>query len=129
MANNRCVSLLQLNQGQQALEAVRGTDQVFAEAGDIKKQAIALANLGTALEEVGEKEQALDHFQRSAELFSQIGEDELQVQVTRSASALQLKDRKPLGALASMRRGLGELEKPSLVQRWLKKLLDIPYNL
>ena len=129
MANNRCVALLQIQQGEQALEAVRGTDRVFGEAGDVKRQAIALANLGTALKEVGEKEKALEHFQRSAELFSEIGEDELQVQVTQSASALQLKGRDPLGALASMRRGLGELEKPSLVQRWLKKLLDIPFKL
>lgn len=129
LENNRCVSLLQIGRGEEALEAVRGTEEVFREAGDLKRQAVALANLGAALEETGDKAGAADHYTRSADLLEELGEDELHLQVRKSLSALQLKNRDTLGALVSMRRGLEGEGRRGPVQRILKKLLEIPFKL
>ena len=129
LENNRCVALLQVGRGEEALEVVEGTPELFEEAGDRKRQAIALANCGAALEEVGEKERAADDYLRSAEILEDLGEDQLRTEVMKSLSALQLRDRNPLGALLSMRRGLEGEGKRGPVRRLLKKLLDIPFNL
>ncbi|MDZ7843622.1 MAG: hypothetical protein U5K99_02295 [Anaerolineales bacterium] len=126
MENNRAVSLLQINRAEGAREAVRGTAEIFAAAGDLKRQAIALANTAAAEEGLGEKERALELYRRSADLLAELGEDQLRAEVMKSISSLQLRDRDALGALFSMRRGLAEVENPTLVQRLLKRLLELP---
>ena len=50
MRNNLSVSLIELHEAQQAYDVVLGTDEVFARLGDKKSQAMALANIGTALQ-------------------------------------------------------------------------------
>jgi len=59
MQNNRSVALIQGGKPEEALDAVAGTDKVFAEAKDIKKQAMAFGNQGAALEELKQYEAAL----------------------------------------------------------------------
>lgn len=126
MDNNRAVSLLQIDQAEGAREAVRGTDQIFAAAGDVKRQAVALANTAAAEEGLGEKEQALKLYRQSADLLAELGEDQLHAEVMKAISSLQLRERDTLGALFSMRQGLAEVENPTLVQRLLKRLLELP---
>lgn len=126
MDNNRAVSLLQIDQAAGAREAVRGTAELFAAAGDRKRQAVALANTAAAEEALGEKERALDLYQQSADLLAEIGEDQLRAEVMKAISSLQLRERDTLGALFSMRQGLAEVENPTLVQRLLKRLLELP---
>src|SRR5512140_1642332 len=50
MKNNLSVALLQAGSAQEALDAVLGTDEIFAGANDIKRQAMALGNQAAALE-------------------------------------------------------------------------------
>lgn len=129
MRNNQSVALLKAKMPQLALNAVRGTDEVFLEAGDFIKQGMALANQATALKDLGEKEKAIDIFCIAAEIFKSNGEEEMYLQTQQSISALKLKTRNVIGALFSMQEGLEELEKPSLRQKFLRSLLKIPQKL
>ena len=129
MRNNQSVAHLKSKKPHLALEAVQGTDQVFQQAGDLLKQGMALANQATALQEMGEKQKAIDDFNRAAEIFKQNGEKEMYLQTKQSVSALKMKTRNVIGALFSMQEGLDELEKPNLRQKLLRSLLRIPQNL
>ena len=50
MRNNESVALLQAGNAGEALQAVEGTEQVFLQAGDLKRQGIAIGNRAAALE-------------------------------------------------------------------------------
>ena len=52
LLNNSSVAYLRLGDGEGALQAVEGTPEVFASAQDIRRQGIALGNLGAALDAV-----------------------------------------------------------------------------
>ena len=129
MKNNQSVALLKAKKPQLALDAVLGTDVIFQEAGDLLKQGMALANQATALQDLGEKQKAIDDFNRAAEIFKNSGEKDMYLQTKQSISALKLKTRNIAGALFSMQEGLDELEKPNLRQKILRGLLRIPQNL
>jgi tetratricopeptide (TPR) repeat protein len=129
MANNASVAFLKAGDVQAALQVVVGTPQVFAEAGDIRRQAMALGNLGAALEGVKRYQEAEDSYQQSADLLKQIGEDQLRLNVMQSLSNLQMRTGKHLQALSSMQAGIEDVNRPSPKQRILKKLLDVPFKL
>jgi len=129
MRNNQCVSLLQAKQAQKALVAVQGTAIIFEKAGDQLKYAMALANEATALQELRRYPDAIDKFTQSADLFDQLKETEMVLQVKQSISAMQLRSRNLFGALFSMQEGLEGVNKPTLRQKILLKLLKIPQNL
>ena len=48
--NNLSVALLQSGEAQEFLDAAVGTDAIFAKAGDLKRQGMALGNQAAALE-------------------------------------------------------------------------------
>lgn len=129
MANNYSVALLQGGQAQGSLEAVSGTDEIFAEAGDVRRQALALGNQAAALEALNRPDEAIDAYERSAELLTQIGDTETRVSVMQSLSALQLRRGRQLEALATMHAGLNGVKHPTPKQRMLRKLLQIPFKL
>jgi hypothetical protein len=49
--------------------------------------------------------------------------------VTQSISGLQLRTGKQLQAVATMQAGLEEIEKPTPKQRFLKRLLQVPFKM
>ena len=128
MANNQSVALLQAKDPEAALEAVRGTEEVFQQAGEVVKQAIAIGNRAAALESLSRFEEAEAAYQRSADLLKENGEMDLYAHVMKTLSAVQIRQGKQLEALANMQAGMERLEKPSFKQRLLKKLLKIPYK-
>jgi tetratricopeptide (TPR) repeat protein len=123
MQNNRCVALLQGRQAQAALEAASGTEAVFAAAGDLRRQGMALANLAAALEALRRRDEALACYQTSAGILEQAGEKDLRADVLRAAAGLQARRGRMSDAVITMQSGLMGLEKPTLKQRILKKLL------
>ncbi len=129
MRNNQCVSLLQTKQAQNALAAVQGTADIFEEAGEQLKYAMALANEATALQELRRYPDAIDKFTQAADLFDQLKETEMVLQVKQSISVMQLRSRNIFSALFSMQEGLEGVNKPTLRQKILLKLLKIPQNL
>ena len=91
MMNNMSVALLQAGRAQEALNVALGTDQIFAEAKDIKRQGMAVGNQAAALEGLNRYDEAIAAFERSAELFAQAGEGDLRSMVMKSAAAIKLK--------------------------------------
>ncbi len=129
MANNASVAYLQAGDGQAALQAVEGTAEIFAAEGDVRRQAMALGNLGAALEALKRYEDAEQAYQQSADLLKQVGEDQLRLNVMQSLSSLQMRTGRQLQALSSMQAGLEDVNRPSPRQRILKKLLGVPFKL
>jgi tetratricopeptide (TPR) repeat protein len=128
-ANNCCVSLLQAGRAKDAFEAVKGTVEIFEEASDLRRQAMALGNQAAALEAGKRLEDALSDYQKAADLFKQIGENELYTSTMQALSALQLRTGRQLEALATMKAGVDKIERPGLKNRFLKKILEIPFRL
>lgn len=129
MLNNCGVALLRKGNGKAALQAIEGTPATFAAASDIRRQGLALGNLGDALESLGRKQEAGQAYEQSADLLEQSGEEEMRAHVLQSLSKLQLKSGRQIEALATMEAGLEGFKKPSFKQRFLKKLLRIPFKL
>ncbi len=128
-ANNGSVALLQAGEASEALKALEGTEEIFAEAGDIRRQGMSVGNRGAALEALNRLDEALDAYQQSADLLKQSGEDDYYANVMQSLSALQLRTGRQLQALASMQSGLEQIQKPTPKQRLLKRLLHIPFRM
>jgi tetratricopeptide (TPR) repeat protein len=129
MANNLSVALLRAGHSDKAYEACLGTDQIFAQAGDNRRRAIALGNQASALEALGQKEQALDLYQQCSDLLKQENLPELRSAVLKSISALQMRTGKQFEALASMEAALDIKEHLTLKEWILKKLLRVPFKM
>ncbi len=123
MQNNRSVALLQAGKPGDALDAVAGTDKVFAEAKDIKKQAMAFGNQGAALEELKQYEEALKAYEKSSELFGEAGETEMRSMIMQSAAAIKLRQGKIMDSAFSMIGSADTVQKPTFGQRILKFFL------
>ncbi|NOH03294.1 MAG: tetratricopeptide repeat protein [Chloroflexi bacterium] len=123
MQNNASVALLQAGKPQEALEAALGTDQTFAGANDIKRQAMALGNQAAALEALRRYEEALEKYERSAELFGRIDEGDLRAMVMKSAAAIKLKTGRITESAFKMMGSLDVKKNPGFFERILKFLL------
>ena len=123
MMNNMSVALLQAGKAREALNAALGTDQIFAEAKDIKRQGMAVGNQAAALEGLNRYDEAIAAFERSAELFAQAGEGDLRSMVMKSAAAIKLKTGKITDSAFKMMGSLDVKENPSFFERILKFFL------
>jgi len=123
MKNNLSVALLQAGKAQAAYVAAAGTDEVFAQAGDVKRQAMAFGNQAAALEALKKVDQALEAYERSAELFAEAGEGDMRATVLQSAAMLKLKRGKMVDSALSMIGSVESTKKPNLFQRFLRFIL------
>ncbi len=123
MSNNRSVALLQAGKAQQAWEAAAGTDEIFARAGDLKRQGMAIGNQAAALEGLKRFDEALAAYERSAQIFAEAGEGDLRSMVLKSAAGIKLKRGKLAESALKMVGSLEAKEKPSMFERILKFLL------
>jgi tetratricopeptide (TPR) repeat protein len=125
MMNNQSVAFLQAKQDQAALDAVMGTDKIFADAGDLRRQGMALANQAAALQGLKRKQEAIPLYEQAAAILEQAGEDQLRADVMRSLATLNVKGGKGLDALIAMQDGLAGVKKPTLKQRIIKQLIRL----
>jgi tetratricopeptide (TPR) repeat protein len=125
MKNNLSVALLQAGNAKAALDAAAGTDEIFAQAKDVKRQAMAFGNQAAALEALKKPDQALEAYEHSAALFAEAGESEMRSIVLQSAAALKLRRGKMLDSALSMIGSVESTKKPNLMQRFLRFLLRI----
>lgn len=123
MKNNLSVALLQAGKAQEAYDAAMGTDEIFATAGDLKRQGMAFGNQAAALEALKKIDEALEAYERSAALFAEAGEGELRSMVMQSAAALKMKRGKLMDSAFAMIGSVESTPKPNLIQRFLKFLL------
>ena len=129
MANNASVAYLQGEEAESALKAVEGTPATFAAANDLRRQGMALGNFAAALDALDRAEEAAQYYMQSADVLEQAGEDKLRANALQSLSTMQFRTGRQLQALASMKAGLEGIKKPSPRQSFLKRLLDIPFNM
>lgn len=128
MSNNWSVAALQNNDGQTAFEAADGTPKVFLAAGNNRLAGMAYGNIGAAQEKLGKIDDALESYQKSADLLREAGDLDARMHVMQSLSALQLQSGHQLQAVATLQAGLDGVSKPSFKQKMLKKLLEVPSN-
>jgi tetratricopeptide (TPR) repeat protein len=128
MANNLSVVYLQNKQPQMALEAALGTDLVFEAHKDISRQGIALGNIGSALEELGELDKAVEYYNQSIELLEQAGEKEYRGLVQKSLATIKIRQGKHLEGIVSMQQSFEGQKKLTPKERLLKRLLKLPFK-
>jgi tetratricopeptide (TPR) repeat protein len=123
MLNNLSVALLKLGRGQAALDAVLGTERVFASANDLRRQGMAFGNQAAALEALKRWDEAQAAYDRSAQLFAEAGEGDLRAMVLKSAAAMKLRRGKVTDSAFKMIGSLEAKDKPSIFERFLRFLL------
>ena len=124
MDNNRSVALLQAGDAQGALSAALETDEIFAAAGDLRRQAIALGNQAAAYEELNQFDQAFQRYTESSELLKAAGEKDMRSYVLKRISGLQARRGDQVEAALTMQAALENREKLSLKERALKGLMN-----
>ena len=127
MKNNQSVALLQAGRAQEALEATEGTEAIFQQAGDLKRQGIAVSNRAAALEALKKADEALAEYERAATLLEQAGEGDMHSLVRKAAANLNLKRGRITAAQMDVYDSLRLVEKPNLTQRILKFLRRIGF--
>jgi tetratricopeptide (TPR) repeat protein len=122
MKNNQSVALLQAGRAQEAFEVTDGTEAVFQQAGDLKRQGIAVANRAAALEGLKNVNEALAEYERAASLLEQAGEGDMHSLIRKAAANLNLKRGRISAAQMDVYDSLRLVEQPSFTQRILKFL-------
>ncbi len=125
MKNNESVALLQAGNAKGALQATDGTEEVFQQAGDLKRQGIAVSNRAAALEGLKKWKEALAEYDRAASLFEQAGEGDMHSIVRKAAANINLKRGHLVDSQMDVYDSLRLVEKPSLTQRIMKFLIKL----
>jgi tetratricopeptide (TPR) repeat protein len=118
--NNMSVALLKAGKPQEALDAALDTDKVFEGAKDAKRQAMALGNQAAALEELHRYDEAIEKYERSAELFASVNEGDLRSMVMKSAAALKLKTGRITESAFKMMGAMDAKDNPTFFERVMK---------
>jgi tetratricopeptide (TPR) repeat protein len=125
MKNNESVALLQAGKAKEAFQATDGTEAVFEQAGDLKRQGVAVANRAAAFEGMKKWKEALAEYDRAASLLEQAGEGDMHSMVRKSAANLNLKLGRMTDSQMDVLDSIRLAEKPTLAQRILKFLIRI----
>lgn len=125
MKNNQSVALLQAGKAKEALQATDGTEAIFQDAGDKKRQGIAVSNRAAALEGLKKWSEALAEYDRAAKLFEEIGEGDMHSIVRKAAANINLKRGRLGDSQMDVFDSLRLVEKPTLVQRFMKFLIRL----
>jgi tetratricopeptide (TPR) repeat protein len=127
--NSLSVTLVRAGRPHKALEAVEGTPQAFDELGDKSNAAKAFGNLASAQEACGDHAAAEASYRLAAERFAELGDRENHNFTMKALSQLQLRRGQPLMAALSLQSALEDKPNPGLRERWILKLLKVPFRL
>jgi tetratricopeptide (TPR) repeat protein len=127
MKNNESVAWLQGGKAKEALHAAEGTEAIFANAGDLKRQGVALANRAAALEGLKKWQEALADYDRAASLFEQAGEGDMHSTVRKASANIHLKFGHVHSTQMDVYDSLRLVENPTLAQRILQFLKRIGF--
>jgi tetratricopeptide (TPR) repeat protein len=125
MKNNQSVALLQAGKAKDALQATEGTEEIFENAGDLRRQGVAIGNRAAALEGLKKWKDALAEYDRAASLFEQAGAGDMHSVVRKAAANLNLKRGRFTDSQLDVYDSLRLVEKPTLTQRIMKFLIRI----
>jgi tetratricopeptide (TPR) repeat protein len=127
MKNNQSVALLQAGKAKEALQVTDGTEEIFQQAGDIKRQGLAVGNRAAALEGLKKWNEALAEYDRAASLLEQAGEGDMHSVVRKAAANLNLKRGRVTDSQMDVYDSLRLVEKPTLTQRIMKFLMRVGF--
>ena len=125
-ANNLSVVLLKMDRSHEALDAVKGTPEIFRRADINQREAMALGNLAAALEATGEVKQAEEYYIQALTCLEKCDDQETRSYILQALSRLQLRGGKPFDALTSMQGALDSQPRRSWRDRVLRRLFDLP---
>ena len=125
MKNNQSVALLQAGKPKEALQVTDGTEEIFEQANDLKRQGVAVGNRAAALEGLKKWDEALAEYDRAAKILEQAGEGDMHSIVRKAAANLNLKRGRMSDSQMDVYDSLRLVEKPSLTQRMMKFLIRI----
>ena len=125
MKNNQSVALLLAAEPQAALDAVEGTEKVFAASNDFRRQGMALANQASALQALKRTKDAIDFYKRAGDALEKGGEGDLRAEVMQLLSMLYLRRFKLYDAVITLQSGLAGVKNPTPKQRLMKKILFV----
>ena len=125
LKNNQAVALLLAGDAQAALVALEGTEKIFADSGDFRRQGMALANQASALQALKRVKDAIEYYQRAGVALEKANEGDLRADVMQQLSMLYLRRFKFYDAVITLQSGLAGVKDPSLRQRVMKKILFV----
>jgi tetratricopeptide (TPR) repeat protein len=123
MQNNQSVALLRAKDPDAALRAVKGSESVFAKAGEFRREGMALANIASALQALKRSKEAIDYYVKAGDALQRADEGEMRAEVMQLLSMLYLKHFKFYEAILALQAGLSGLKNPTPRQRFMKKIL------
>ena len=126
LANSLSVILLKEGRNTEALDVVRETPQVFEAEGDIGRQARATGNLASALEACGQLDEAERAYREAADLLETTGDEEERMLTLNALSQLQLRQRRPFDAVATLQAGEPTGRVSGFRTRLIQFLLRLP---
>jgi tetratricopeptide (TPR) repeat protein len=127
MKNNQSVALLKAGKAEAALQATDGTEAIFQKAGDLKRQGIAVANRAAALEGLKKLSEAMDEYNRAANIFEQAGEGDMHSIVRKATAEIFLKRGYIGNTQMDVLDSLRLVEKPTFTQRILKFMMRLGF--
>jgi tetratricopeptide (TPR) repeat protein len=127
MKNNQSVALLKVGKAEAALHATDGTEEIFQKAGDLKRQGIAVANRAAALEGLKKLSEAMDEYNRAANLFEEAGEGDMHSIVRKATAEIFLKRGYIGNTQMDVLDSLRLVEKPTVTQRILKFMMRLGF--
>jgi tetratricopeptide (TPR) repeat protein len=125
MKNNQSVALLRTGEAQAALEAVEGTEKIFADAEDFRRQGMALTNQASAMEALKRTKDSMDYYKRAGEALEKANEGDLRADVMQLLSMLYLRRFRLYDAVITLQSGLAGVKNPTAKQRLMKKILFV----
>ena len=125
MRNNQSVALLQAGKAKEALLATEGTEAIFQQASDLKRQGIAVSNRAAALEGLKRWKEALAEYERAASILEQAGEGDMHSMVRKASANIHIKLGHVNDTQMDIYDSLRLVEKPSFTQRLMKFLMRI----
>lgn len=114
-----------LGENQQALESMQAALEHFQTRDDHLRTAKVLGNMGGVYVALGDKEQAYNCYRQAADIFSELGENQLYGETMVAMGDLQMKDGKIMTGAATYEVGLDNLGSLSPTQRMIKGLMGI----
>ena len=125
MKNNQSVALLLAGEAQAALDVVEGTEKVFSDSGDFRRQGLALANQASALQALKRLKEAMDCYKGAGDALEKANEGDLRAEVLQLLSALYLRRFKLYDAAITLQSGLAGAQNLNWKQRFMKKIIFI----
>lgn len=125
MRNNQSVALLQAGMSKEALQATEGTEEIFVQANDLKRQGISVSNRAAALEGLKRWREALSEYERAASILEAAGEGDMHSMVRKTSANIHLKFGRVNDTQMDIYDSLRLVEKPTFTQRLMKFLMRI----